>query len=54
MNTTNRTRMLTHYRSIAIDGIDVFYRESGPADAPVLLLLHGCWAGSASTPLRRT
>lgn len=30
-----------HYRSIEIDGVDVFYREAGPADAPVLLLLHG-------------
>ncbi|TWI67460.1 pimeloyl-ACP methyl ester carboxylesterase [Pseudoduganella lurida] len=30
-----------HYRSISIDGINVFYREAGPADAPVLLLLHG-------------
>lgn len=29
------------YRTVAIDGIDVFYREAGPADAPVLLLLHG-------------
>ncbi|WP_349516927.1 alpha/beta hydrolase [Bradyrhizobium sp. Rc3b] len=23
------------------DGVDVFYREAGPADAPTLLLLHG-------------
>ncbi|MFJ8577165.1 alpha/beta fold hydrolase [Micromonospora sp. NPDC093277] len=30
-----------HHRSTAVDGIDVFYRESGPPDAPVLLLLHG-------------
>lgn len=29
------------YRTIAVDGVDVFYREAGPADAPVLLLLHG-------------
>ena len=29
------------YRTIAVDGLDVFYREAGPADAPVLLLLHG-------------
>lgn len=27
--------------TIAADGVDVFYREAGPADAPVLLLLHG-------------
>ena len=30
-----------HYRTIAVDGLDVFYREAGPAEAPVLLLLHG-------------
>jgi pimeloyl-ACP methyl ester carboxylesterase len=30
-----------HYRSIPIDGLTIFYRESGPADAPKLLLLHG-------------
>lgn len=30
-----------HYPTIAVDGLDVFYREAGPAGAPVLLLLHG-------------
>lgn len=30
-----------HYRSQIIDGVEVFYREAGPVDAPVLLLLHG-------------
>lgn len=30
-----------HYRKVNIDGVNVFYREAGPADAPVLLLLHG-------------
>ena len=30
-----------HYRSATIDGVKIFYREAGPADAPVLLLLHG-------------
>lgn len=29
------------YRTIKIDGLDIFYREAGPADGPVLLLLHG-------------
>lgn len=28
-------------RTVAADGVNVFYREAGPADAPVLLLLHG-------------
>ena len=27
--------------SIEADGVHVFYREAGPADAPVILLLHG-------------
>jgi pimeloyl-ACP methyl ester carboxylesterase len=29
------------YRSINADGIEVFYREAGHTDAPVLMLLHG-------------
>jgi len=27
--------------TVEADGVEIFYRESGPADAPVLLLLHG-------------
>src|ERR1700744_2851427 len=30
-----------HYRYASIDGHKIFYREAGPANAPVLLLLHG-------------
>jgi pimeloyl-ACP methyl ester carboxylesterase len=30
-----------HYRRVNVDGLNVFYREAGPLDAPVLLLLHG-------------
>lgn len=30
-----------HYRTQTVDNVDVFYRESGPVDAPVILLLHG-------------
>ena len=29
------------YRSVQVDGLKIFYREAGPAEAPVLLLLHG-------------
>jgi pimeloyl-ACP methyl ester carboxylesterase len=29
------------YRTIKVDGLTIFYREAGPPDAPVLLLLHG-------------
>ncbi len=30
-----------HYRSAKIDGVNMFYREAGPSDGPVVLLLHG-------------
>jgi pimeloyl-ACP methyl ester carboxylesterase len=29
------------YRTADVDGLKIFYREAGPADAPKLLLLHG-------------
>ena len=29
------------YRIVSIDGLDIFYREAGPKDAPTILLLHG-------------
>jgi pimeloyl-ACP methyl ester carboxylesterase len=29
------------YRSVSVSGINIFYREAGPRDAPTLLLLHG-------------
>jgi pimeloyl-ACP methyl ester carboxylesterase len=29
------------FRKLNVDGIDIFYREAGEADAPALLLLHG-------------
>jgi pimeloyl-ACP methyl ester carboxylesterase len=32
---------VTSIRRMKADGINVFYREAGPADAPVVLLLHG-------------
>lgn len=31
----------TKHKFVKVDGLDIFYREAGPADAPVLLLLHG-------------
>jgi pimeloyl-ACP methyl ester carboxylesterase len=30
-----------HYKSIDVDGLSIFYRETGSPDAPDLLLLHG-------------
>ncbi len=35
------TRQSIVYRSIAIEGLEIFYREAGSADAPTVLLLHG-------------
>src|SRR5579885_1352007 len=29
------------YRSVSVDGLNIFYREAGAPDAPALLLLHG-------------
>lgn len=38
---TVRAPVTVHYRSATIEGVKVFYREAGPADGPVVLLLHG-------------
>src|SRR5215469_4915372 len=40
MESANRTRPV-HYRTAAVGGVSVFYREAGPDSAPVVLLLHG-------------
>src|SRR6478609_12041267 len=32
---------VTYHRTATVDGIKIFYREAGPKDAPVVLLLHG-------------
>jgi hypothetical protein len=29
------------YRTLNVDGLEIFYREAGPRDAPAVLLLHG-------------
>ena len=47
--TPNITRQA--HRTVEVDGLRVFYREAGPADAPTLLLLHGF--PSASHQYRR-
>ncbi|MEJ2857390.1 MULTISPECIES: alpha/beta fold hydrolase [unclassified Saccharothrix] len=39
------------HRRVEVDGVQVFYRETGPADAPTVLLLHGF--PSASHQFRR-
>src|SRR5579859_519456 len=32
---------VTHYRTATVDGIEIFYREAGPANGPAVVLLHG-------------
>jgi pimeloyl-ACP methyl ester carboxylesterase len=38
---STHTQVPVHHRTARISGFDVFYREAGPHDAPVLLLLRG-------------
>jgi pimeloyl-ACP methyl ester carboxylesterase len=35
------TSRRVRHRTLATHGLDIFYREAGPVDAPTLLLLHG-------------
>src|SRR5260370_37316784 len=42
MNTMNTlAQEPVSYHTVRIDNLDIFYREAGPKNAPVLLLLHG-------------
>lgn len=34
-------QLAVHYRTARVNDLDIFYREAGPQDAPVVLLLHG-------------
>ncbi len=35
-----RGRHRTLHKTVTVDGLDIFYREAGPKDAPTILLLH--------------
>lgn len=39
--TAHSEPVTVHHRTTAIDGVDVFYREAGPVNAPTIVLLHG-------------
>ena len=34
-------RNAVHHGTVEVNGVEIFYREAGPKDAPTLLLLHG-------------
>ena len=38
---SNMRSKKTLHKTVGIDGLDIFYRQAGPRDAPVILLLHG-------------
>jgi alpha-beta hydrolase superfamily lysophospholipase len=35
------TSRSTAYKTVAVKGLSIFYREAGPSNAPAILLLHG-------------
>ena len=39
--TAPKKQSTVHYKTARIDDLDIFYRDAGPQDAPVILLLHG-------------
>ena len=41
METTLSPRTIVRYQSVAINGLDIFYREAGDPAHPAILLLHG-------------
>ena len=38
---TSESATPVYYRTVTVDGLSIFYREAGPANAPTLLLFHG-------------
>jgi pimeloyl-ACP methyl ester carboxylesterase len=38
---SQRATEVTHYQHRQVDGVNIFYREAGRADLPVVVLLHG-------------
>lgn len=36
-----KSHQKVYYRTTDIDGLEIFYREAGPEDAPTIVLLHG-------------
>ena len=40
-DTETSVRARSLHKTIEVDGLEIFYREAGPPDAPAILLLHG-------------
>ncbi|QJR34081.1 alpha/beta fold hydrolase [Gemmatimonas groenlandica] len=40
-NSRTSAAAVVRYKTVSIDGLEIFYREAGPPTAPVILLLHG-------------
>ena len=40
-HTTAVVATQTQHKTVTIDGVEIFYREAGPVNAPTILLLHG-------------
>ena len=38
---SNMVTPTVFYRTLNVEGLEIFYREAGPRDAPTVLLLHG-------------
>lgn len=41
MSFLNRDAQMVFYKTMKIDGLDIFYREAGSRDSPAIVLLHG-------------
>ena len=40
-NAADSSTPTVFYRTLNLEGLEIFYREAGPRDAPAVLLLHG-------------
>jgi pimeloyl-ACP methyl ester carboxylesterase len=38
---TANAEIVVQHKTVSVDGLDIFYREAGPATAPTIVLLHG-------------
>ncbi len=41
------------YRTLNVEGLEIFYREAGPRDAPTVMLSHSFQGYPAFNPLQR-